>query len=300
MLSNPDDYLVGRGPALSPEQKAAAIAASEKSKAAAKERAKSASVSTKENASAIVAGNFTVIPNVTPGFNSNFSFLRFPNFNADISTTATVQMIGDTTGRDYGTATVSSPPWSSPQLSVQNLLDTIDGGSFDPSDKTLTLYIQSSQFLTGIQHVYYNSNSDFFENMSVCSFPDGITYLPMTAGVVNVHTTTLFSRFPSVVKVHNKEPVDTTLRLRVYDGPTGNFLGIFGFNAAANSTYAFDSQVIEGAISRIPNAATDFHMNVMFDADPTVPPNAIISHTVTNVRVSGSVLNLTTICNIND
>jgi hypothetical protein len=151
-----------------------------------------------------------------------------------------------------------------------------------------------------VQHVYYNSISDFFENMSACTHVEGVSYVPMGAGVVNVHTSTLQSRFPSVVKVHNRAAAATTIRLRVHDGPTGNLLGIFGFGAAPNSTYAFSSQQIEAAIGYIPTPA-DFHMNILFDGDPAVPPyNAIITHTVTNVRVSGSVLNLTTICNVND
>ena len=280
-LRNPEAYLVGRAPVVRQSERGAAA------ESAGAER------------SAAIIGSYTVIPNATPGLNSNFSFIRFPNFNSDISTVTTVRMIGDATGTDYGTASVESPPWSSPQRSITELYQSIDGVSFNPADTTLTLYLQNNQVLTGVQHVYYNSISDFFENMSACTHVDGVSYIPMGTGVVNVHTTTLQSRFPSVVKVHNRGDA-TQIRLRVHDGPTGNLLGVFGFNAAANSTYAFTSQQIEAAIGYIPTAA-NFHMNIFFDGNPSAPTyNAIITHTVTNVRVSGSTLNLTTICNIND
>jgi hypothetical protein len=294
ILRDPDRYLVARGPAFSPEERRQAEAA-----AAARAEAMAAAAAQGERATAVIPGSYTVIPNVTPGFQSNVSFIRFPNFNSDVTTTTTVRIIGDATGIDYGTASVESPPFSSPQLSVTDLYTSIGGVAFDPADTSMTLYLQNNQLLTGVQHVYYNSISDFFENMSVCSYVDGFSYVPMASGVVNVHTSTLQSRFPSVVKVHNRDAVNTVIRLRVHDGPTGNLRGIMQFNAAPNSTYAFSSQQIEAAIGFIPTG-NDFHMNVVFDADPMAPPNTIISHTVTNVRVSGSVLNLTTICNIND
>ncbi|MBL8644789.1 MAG: hypothetical protein JNK21_12705 [Rhodospirillaceae bacterium] len=287
VIVNPEAYLVGRGPA-------------QPIGAAAPERAQSTETrSSVEKAAAVIPGNFTVIPNATPGLLDNFSFVRFPNFNPDITSTANVKIVGDATGRDYGTAQVVSAPFSSPQLSITNLMDSIEAGPFDPADTTVTLYIQSNQFLTGVQHVYYNQISDFFENMSVCSFVDGISNVPTTIGVVNIHTTTLQSRFPSVVKIHNKNPVATTLTMSVHDGPTGVLRGKFSFLAQPNSTYAFSAPQLQANVGYIPTP-DDFHMNVFFDAPAEAPPNATISHTVTNVRVSGSVLNLTTICTIND
>lgn len=299
MLRNPDDYLIARGPQLSPEQQRQAQAASEA------KREKSAAASKGEKSAAVIPGNFTVIPNATFGFQNNFSYIRFPNLNSDITATTSVRMVGDATGTDYGTALVDSPPWSSPQYSIKDLYESIGGTSFNPADTSVTLYLQNNQLLTGVQHVYYNSISDFFENMTACTYVDGVSYIPLGVGVVNIHTSTLQSRFPSVVKVHNKNATTTLLRLRVYDGPTGTLRGIIGFNAAPNSTYSFSAPQIEAAIGYIPTAA-DFHLNVFLEnmpgtpADSISPPNAIITHTVTNVRVSGSVLNLTSICNIND
>jgi len=301
VLANPDQYLVGRGPQLTEEQQRQAEEnfAQSKAKAAAEKASGISPPNSVERSAAVIQGNYTVIPNATPGFDDNFSFVRFPNFNADFDTSATVRIVGDATGTDYGTAIVTSAPFSSPQLSITDLINSIEGGPFAPSDQTVTLYIQSNQFLTGVQHVYYNQISDFFENMSVCSYVDGISYLPTTIGVVNIHTSTLQTRFPSVVKIHNKDPVVTTYVMRIHDGPTGALRGKFSFVAQPNSTYAFSTLALQAAIGYIPTA-NDFHMNVFFDVAPETPPNATISHTVTNVRVSGSVLNLTTICNIND
>jgi hypothetical protein len=293
-LRNADAYLVAKGPQPSAEDQAKAREHFEREREASAAARESRAV---EKPAAVITGDFTVVPNVSPGTSSNFSFLRFPNFNASTAATTSVRMIGDQTGRDYGTALVSSAPYSSPQLSVTDLFTSI-GETLDPADTSLTFYLQNNQVLTGIQHVYYSTFSDFFENMSVCSFRD-LSYIPMASGVVNVHTTTLFSRFPSVVRVHNQAGFATTIRLRIHDGPTGNQLGILQFNALPNSTYAFNSQQIEAAIGYIPTSA-DFHMNVFLDSDPTQVSRTVLSHTVTNFRVSGAVLNLTTICNIND
>ena len=296
ILANPDLYLIARGPALSADAQRRALESSQQSNAQVSGKALSGGA---ERSAAVIPGNYTVIPNTTPGLLGNYSYIRFPNFNSAITTTTTVRMVGDATGIDYGTASVDSPPYSSPQLNITEIYESIGGIAFDPADTSITLYLQNNQLLTGVQHVYYNTGSDFFENMSACSYPDGVSYLPMTSGVVNIHTTTLQSRFPSVVKVHNKNATATPIRLRIHDGPTGNLLGIMQFSAAPNSTYAFGSAQLQAAVGYIPTGA-DYHINIFFDGDPAIPPNAIITHTVTNVRVSSAVLNLTTICNIND
>lgn len=298
VLRNPDRYLVGRGPAIPIVGKRRSIEPQTAESQAAESQVAAPSAP-HEKSAAVISGSYTVIPNATPGYNSNYSYLRFPNFNSDLTTTATVRMVGDTTGRDYGTASVESPPNSSPQLTVTELLDSIEGGTFDSTDQTVTLYIQSNQFLTGVQHVYYNTSSGFFENMSICSFVDGISYVPPTSGVVNVHTTNLQSNYPSVVKIHNKDATAATLTLRIHDGPTGALRGKMSFTAQPNSTYAFTSAQLQSAIGFIPTSA-DYHLNVFFDTDPNTPPNATISHTVTNTTVGTAVLNLTTICTIND
>jgi hypothetical protein len=121
-LRNPEAYLVGRAPVARAAERNAATSGAERS-------------------AAVIPGSYTVIPNATPGLNSNFSFIRFPNFNSDISTVTTVRMVGDATGTDYGTASVDSPPWSSPQRSITEIYQSIGGTEFNPADTTLTLYL---------------------------------------------------------------------------------------------------------------------------------------------------------------
>ncbi len=292
LIRNPDEYLVSRGP-LQPltfaerkQQKSAAVTAT-------------ASSETIEKAAAIIPGSYTVIPNVTAGLSNNISYLRFPNYNSDVASTASITMVGDSTGTNYGTAQVISEPNSSPQVTVLQLLESIEGGTFSASDTSITLYIQSNQFLTGIQHVYFSEVSRFFENMSVCSYVDGISSLPTVSGVVNVHTTNLATSFPSIVKVHNKNATATSLTLRVHDGPSGALIGRFSFVAQPNSTYQFTSAQIQNNVRFTPGV-NDYHLNIFFDASPEAPPNATISHTVGNSQVLNAVLNLTTVCTIND
>ena len=245
---------------------------------------------------AAITGNYTIVPNVTAGFAGNISYIRFPNANPTKATVASVRIIGNATGRDYGTAIVNSPARSSPQVSVPDLLALANSGALDPTDTRITLYVQSGDFLTGIQHVYFNSTTGFFENMSVCSFEDGLSYVPTTSLLANVHTSTL-SGFPSTVEVHNKKATATTVRLRVHDARTGSLLGIFQFTASANTSYTFTNAQIETAINYKPGP-TDFHMNVIFDGDPGTPTGVILSHSVRNLLLQGATLNLTTICSI--
>lgn len=248
---------------------------------------------------AAIVGTYTVVPNVTPGYQDNVSYLRFPNANPSKTTTASVRIIGNATARDYGTAIVTSPARSSPQYSIKDLLTLANGGNFDPADTRVTLYVQSSEFLTGIQHVYFNGGTGFFENMSVCSFEDGLNYVPMTSLLANVHSSILASTYPSMVEVHNKKAVAANIRLRIHDGRTGALLGIFEFNANANTTYTFTALQIESAINYRPGP-TDYHFNVVYDGDPNLQSNVVLSHSVQNFRYAGAALNLTTICPIDN
>ncbi len=252
-----------------------------------------------ERSQAIVSGNWTVIPNATPGALGNTSFIRLPNANTIATATYTVRLIGDDTGRDYGTAIVNVPPRASPQYSLQDLLYIAHGSSFDPADQNVSLYVRTSHYNTGFQHVYYNSNSDFFENMSVCSYKSGYNYLPLMSGVVNLHTQLLSSRFPSLITVHNENPFSTTIRARIHESQTGRYRGLLTFNAIGNSTYVFTPDDILNELGLYLGDQV-FHFSLIFDSDPTNPPNALLSHVVTNNRVYGSVLNLTTICSIDD
>ena len=247
---------------------------------------------------AAITGAYTIVPNATPGFASNISYIRFINVNPSKATVASVRIIGNATG-DYGTAIVNSPPRSSPQLSLQDLLALANGGTFDPTDTRVTLYLQSSDFLTGVQHVYFNIGTGFFENMSVCAFEDGLNYVPMTSLLANVHSSILSGNYPSTVEVHNKKSTAAAIRLRIHDGRTGTLRGIFQFNAAANTSYTFSAQQIEAAIAYTPGA-TDYHMNVIIDGDPSTPSNVVLSHSVQNLRVPGAPLNLTTVCGIDE
>ena len=248
---------------------------------------------------AAITGNYTIVPNATPGLANNISYIRFPNLNASKTTVASVRIIGNATGRDYGTAIVNSPPRSSPQLSLQDLLALANGGAYDAADTRITLYLQSSDFLTGVQHVYFNVGTGFFENMSVCAFEDGLNYVPMTSILANVHSSVLSATYPSTVEVHNRKAAATTVRLRIHNGRTGASLGIFEFNAAANSSYTFSAAQIEMAIAYTPGP-TDYHLNVIVDGDPSTPSGLVLSHSVQNLRFSGAALNLTTVCGIDN
>ncbi|MBL8630622.1 MAG: hypothetical protein JNM81_13380 [Rhodospirillaceae bacterium] len=304
-IKNPEKYLRRMGPQPSAEAQEAAREMAERTQAQQtpspllNQAKPSKGSSTAERAQAIITGSWTVIPNATPGALGNISYVRFPNANTLATATYTVRIIGDSTGRDYGTATFTVPPRASPQYSMQDLLAIARGTSFDPNDLNLTLYVRSSHYYTGYQHVYYNTNTGFFENMSVCSYVNGMDYRPLMSGVVNVHSSLLSSLFPSLITIHNENAFSTTIRARVYESQIGTYRGIVSFVAAANSTYTFLSSDIEAELGYTPGSNI-YHLNLVYDGDPSNPPNVMTSHIVTNLRVFGSVLNLTAICSIDD
>ncbi len=305
-LKNPEKYLRRQGPLPSAPEQAQLKEQYERAQATVQpnsrlNQAKPTATAAEgvERSQAIISGNWTVIPNTTPGALGNISFVRFPNANTLATATYTVRLIGDDTGRDYGTAIIDVPARASPQYSLQDLLSIARGGSFDPNDQNVSLYVRSSHYNTGYQHVYYNSVSDFFENMSVCSYKSGYDYLSLMSGVVNLHTELLSSRFPGLVTIHNENPFSTTIRARIHESQTGRYRGLLTFTALGNSTYVFTTDEILDELGLYLGGSV-YHYNFIFDGDPTNPPNVLLSHVVTNNRVASSVLNLTTICSIDD
>ncbi|MBX7199850.1 MAG: hypothetical protein K1X51_10770 [Rhodospirillaceae bacterium] len=246
---------------------------------------------------AVLASEYTVVPNVTPGYAGNMSYVRFANLNATKSVTTSVRMIGNTTGADYGTAIVISPARSSPQLSARDLLAAAGGPALDPRDEFLTLYLQSSDFLSAVQHVYFNGDTGFFENMSVCGYENGLNYAPLSAAITNVHSSLLSANYPSTVQILNRRGAAATVRLGVYEAGTGTRLGIFEVQAAPNTAYTFSSIDIEKAVNYVPSP-TGYHLNLIPEGDLGATSGIVLSHTVRNLRFLGTMLNLTTLCSI--
>jgi hypothetical protein len=247
--------------------------------------------------SAANAAEYTAVPNVTPGYAGNLSYLRFANLNAAKSVTTSVRLVGNITGTNYGTAIVVSPPRSSPQLSARDLLAAAGGPTLDPRDEFLTIYVQSSDFLSAVQHVYFNAETGFFENMSVCGYENGLNYAPLTAALINIHSSVLSANYPSTVQVLNRRAEVATIRLAVYEGGTGARLGVFEVQAAANTTYSFSSAAIENAVNYSP-PPSGYHLNLVVEGDISQNTGIVLSHTVRNLRFLGTVLNLTTLCSI--
>ena len=246
---------------------------------------------------AAIAGEYSVLPNVTPGYAGNLSYVRFANLNDTKSVVTSVRIIGNTTGTDYGTAIVTSPARSSPQFSAKDLLASAGGSALDPKDEFLTLYLQSTEFLSAVQHVYFNNDTGFFENMSVCGYESGLTYTPLTAALTNVHSSLLSANYPSVVQVLNRRAATVTVRLRVYEGGTGAYLGPIEIQAAANTAYTLSSADIEKAVNYTPSS-TGYHLNLFLEGDLASSSGIVLSHTVRNLRFFGTMLNLTVLCSI--
>lgn len=237
-------------------------------------------------------GNYTVIAGLFGSSAGNKSYVRFPNGNSFPSTTF-ITIVGTPTGRNYGTVTVNSPGLSSPQYAVDEILALANVSVPASGDSSFSFYLTNPNYLTGFQHVIYNSINKFFENVSVCTYYSTLDYTPLNSAVVNVHTSRL-SSYPSIVLLHNKNAYQTTYVLQMTDARTGASLGYRSISTAANATYGLPTSYLEGLFSFSPSP-TQLHVNLLVGG----AESAVFGHYVINEEFN-AYLNMTQICSIND
>lgn len=257
-----------------------------------------------ERASALDTSRYTSIGRLYFNNAGAASFVRFWNSGAD-AVDFEAKIVGGESGTDYApgkTYRINVPSKASLQRSLDEIRADIarqGGGDITPrgGDTFLTLYVKNERpVATGFQHVSYNSNTGFFENLSICTFDPAQNYSPYNWRLVNVHTSQL-AGYPSKIEIRNPDAVARAVRGRVFDAVTGTSLGAFIVNPAANGSTVLDMSAVEQMIGFRPSASQT-QVNIEFDTADTSAYSAIVGHTVTQ-SATGAVFNLTQACTIN-
>jgi hypothetical protein len=292
LVQIPEEFVIGRGAAGQSAASAGTAMAPAREKAG----------STAGEAPKALPAIYTVVGPIFLGTDGNLSYIRFVNLNG-FATQSEIHVVGFPSATEYAVFFHDEPAYSSRQRSITEVLQ-LAGLSSNPlqsGDTGISIYLKNSNFLTGFQHVTYNSANQFFENLSICTYARELEYPFMNAAVVNVHTSIL-PTFPSLIHLHNRDDVSRTFRVRVTDSNNGATLGFVNMQATANTTYQLPNTWFQQQASFTPNSS-QFHMNLIFDTTSggtvSAPPNWNLGHFVLN-QTFNAYFNLTTFCSIND
>lgn len=258
-----------------------------------------------ERQSALDTSSYTAIPRVVFNSNGATSYLRFGNASG-ASASFEVKVTGGETGTAYTESKayqLTVPDKGSVQKSIDDIRAGIaaQGGpdiALKSGDTFLNLYVTSDRKGSGaaFQHVTFNGDTGFFENVSLCTYDPTKDYSGATSRVVNVHTSRI-NGYPSKVEIHNPDAASRTVRGKVYDAVSGTSLGSFTVNVPANATTVMDESAIEQQIAFTPSASQQ-HINIEFETADSGAYTAVVAHKVTQVS-SGAVFNLSQVCAIN-
>ena len=246
----------------------------------------------------------------------NTSYLRL--YNAQhASSTFTVKIVGfktdnlnDSQSTSIGTAFLTVPATASIQYSINEIFSAAGVssvacvGTCAPNVyQGVSLYVANTNHVfSAFQHVIYNSNSRFFENMSICgdtSLSDG-RYFINSSNIINVHTTTVVG-YPAFIMFHNYSAFNTAYKFEIYDSRTGLYKGPYVATALANTTYMIPMSTLQAQVGWAPTA-TEGHANVIiFNADIATNPNAIYYGYAGQMIYNNALqayINMSQICNV--
>lgn len=230
------------------------------------------------------------------------SFVRFSNASSQIKRFE-ARIVGGESGTDYlggQTYEISVPPKASPQRSFQEIRAAVrnsSGVDITPrnGDSFVTLYVRSSETSPdlSVQHITYNGQTGFLENVGVCTFDPVGDYSTLGRRLINVHTSRI-GGYSSRILINNPDSMARMVRGRVYDAVTGTAIGAFTINPVANSTVALEFAAIEQQLGFTPSAA-QLHVNIEFESADAFKFTAVVGHKVRQLT-SGAVFNLTQTC----
>jgi len=243
----------------------------------------------------------------------NTSFIRF--YNRELHTSSfTVNIVAyktdtltDSQSTVLGTATVTVPKGASPQYSIAEIIAAA-GIPIIACPTTCApnvyqgaaLYIRNVDDDVGFQHVMFNTNSLFFENMTLCadeSMSDGSTQ-PYMGSAINVHSS-LIAAYPASLVIHNFGGTNGIYEIYISDARTGNTVGLYTTTLLANTTYVMPESFIEAQAGWAPNASQGhININVYRTSGGIVQlTNAVIGQLIYNQALR-AYINMSQVCKI--
>ena len=183
--------------------------------------------------------------------------------NSDIR----IDIVGVSSGTLYGTFTYTVPPGASPQFSVEDII-RVSGADANAGNECVAFYMRSFNNLTNFQHIVYDNETAFFENLSMCKYESGSGYTDTNPLAINVHTSLLSQSWPSFIYLTNMSPFISQYTVNIHKAggeEMGKFVGSFVINLDSNSAYRIPHSYFEDAIEWSPSAELrDYHMNLIF------------------------------------
>ena len=245
--------------------------------------------------------NATALTAIAPTYNGTggtTSFIRLFNLDPALKGDFTITVVGSPSGNTYGTATIGVPTMASPQYSLSAILSAAGAGALTGGDDNYTLYVRNPNASAAYQHVIFNGNNFFFENMTACVFFPGALYKGMPQTLSNVHTTRL-SSYPSNILLHNQANTAVTYRASVYDSVDGTLIGKVDLAMGPNTTTTFPASYFEQQLKWTPTAS-QLHVNMLFEQVNAVPADAFyasVTQVIFNAQLNASI-NMTTLCRV--
>jgi hypothetical protein len=250
-----------------------------------------------ESPSALNGVLYAVISNTYAGAGGSLSYIRL--FNAAATKNKfNITVVGSPSGRTYGTTDIEVNPLASPQYSLTQILTLAGVGGLNDGDTNYSLYLQNPEHLTGYQHIVFNSNTRFFENISACSSLLSQHQIPesLSLGLPNVHTSRL-ADYPSQVLIHNYWDLPIIYRVSVIDAVTGGVIGTVDIATAANASYTFPFSFFEERLGWVPTAS-QFHANLIFKQVGDGFPPVNVGQSIRN-QALGADINMGLVCSVN-
>jgi hypothetical protein len=252
----------------------------------------------RESPQALNGSSYTILTPILDGDDGNTSYVRFYNTNTNIPVVITATVIGTTTGNVYGSALITVPAMASPQYYFQQITNAAGVVNYVGADTGFSFYLRSSDDNTLFQHIAYNAQSRFFENLSICYWDSARSYSGMARYLGNIHTSSVYmTEYPSAVMLHHYGATTVRYSARLYRSTDGKYLGGMNFNMFANETFVAPISFYENTIKWVP-APEESHVNIVFDRDDGGTFIAMAGHAVYNARLN-AYLNMTQFCGIN-
>jgi hypothetical protein len=252
----------------------------------------------RESAQAIDGRSYTILTPILDGSEGNESYVRFYNTNTSLPVVVTVTVVGTKSAHVYGSAYVTVPAMASPQYHFRQIINAAGFISYVSGDTGFSFYLRSSHDNTLFQHVGYNASTRFFENLSVCTWDEGRTYVGMSRFIGNVHTSNIYmTEYPSAIVLHHYGTTTARYSARLYRATDGAFLGGMTFNMFANETFVAPVTFYEQTINWRPTDL-ESHVNIVFDRDDGFTFTGMAGHAVYNARLN-AYLNMSQFCGIN-
>ncbi len=251
-----------------------------------------------EKPSALNATALTAIAPTYNGTGGTTSFIRLFNLDPAVKGDFAITVIGSPSGNTYGSTTISVPAMASPQYALSAILTAAGAGALTGGDDSYTLYVRNPNPSAAYQHVIFNSNNGFFENVTACVFFQGAVYKGLPQTLANVHTTQL-ANYPSRVQVHNQADTAVTYRASIYDAASGTLIGKVDLPMGANTTTTFPESYFEQQLKWTPTSS-QLHVNMVFEqvnANPQDAFYATIGQVIFNSTLNASI-SMTTLCRV--